>query len=131
MEVQFTSASASPLVTQLGSEIVRDSFYQTAPWDQLSLVFNLDGRKQMFGYIYSSSDWEAAGPDGTGPLETAAKLRNAMQVPGKASWKRCLVTIERGSAKVGIEFDYTGTRWVPDMKDPEAFALALKPGSLS
>jgi hypothetical protein len=127
MAVQFDSEAASALVTQLGSEIVRDPFYQSEPWEQLSLVINLDGRKQMFGYVYSAGDWEAAGPDGIEPLETAAKLRDAMQLQGKAPWKKCLVTIDRASAKIDIDFDYEGSKWVPDMADPDGFALGLKP----
>lgn len=63
------------------------------------------------------------------PLETAAKLQHAMHLPGRAPWKRCLVTIKRGSAEISIEFDYEGNRWVPDTKDPEGFALGLKPSS--
>ncbi|MET1755816.1 hypothetical protein ABVV53_10150 [Novosphingobium sp. RD2P27] len=126
MAVQFDSEAASTLVTQLGGEIVRDPFYQSEPWDQLSLVINLDGRKQMFGYVYSSADWEAAGPDGIEPLVTATKLQQAMQLPGKPTWKKCLVTIDRASAKIDIDFDYEGTKWVPDMSDPEGFALGLR-----
>jgi hypothetical protein len=127
MTVPFDSAAASALVTQLGGEIVRDPFYQSEPWDQLSLVIELDGRKRMFGYVYSAGDWEAAGPDGIAPLETAGKLREAMQLQGKAPWKKCLVTIDRASAKIDIDFDYEGAKWVPDMADPEAFAMDLKP----
>lgn len=127
MAVQFDSEAASALVTQLGGEIVRDPFYQSEPWDQLSLVIELDGRKRMFGYVYSAGDWEAAGPDGIEPLETATKLRAAMQLQDKPAWKKCLVTIDRATAKIDIDFDYEGTKWTPDMADPEGFALGLKP----
>ncbi|MBB5712990.1 hypothetical protein [Sphingomonas xinjiangensis] len=129
MTQRFDTKAADNLVQQLGSGITSDPFYLSERWEQLSLVINLDGRKQMFGYIYSAGDWEAAGPDGIEPLETAAKLRDAMQLQGKAPWKKCLITIDRASTDIHIDFDYEGTKWVSDVADPAGFALALKPAN--
>jgi hypothetical protein len=127
MARSFDSEAVDALVQQLGREILCDPFYRSEPWDQLALVINLDQRKQMFGYVYSAGDWEAACPDGVEPLETAGKLQQAMRLPDSAPWKKCLVTIDRGTAKIDIDFDYDGTEWIPDMADPERFALGLNP----
>jgi hypothetical protein len=121
------SEAADALVHRLGDDIVSDQFSRSEPWDQLALVINLDRRKQMFGYIYSTGDWEAASPDGIEPLETAHKLQRAMRLPDASPWKKCLITIDRGTATIDIVFDYEGTEWVPDMADPEHLALSLKP----
>lgn len=91
------------------------------------LVINLDRRKQMFGYVYSAGDWEAASPDGIEPLATAHKLQQAMRPPDAPPWKKCVVTIDRGTATIDIVFDYEGTEWVPDVADPERLAASLKP----
>ena len=121
------SEAADALVHQLGNDIVGDQFYRSEPWDQLALVINLDRRKQMFGYVYSAGDWEAASPDGIEPLATAHKLQQAMRPPDAPPWKKCLVTIDRGAATIDIVFDYEGTEWVPDVADPERLAASLKP----
>jgi hypothetical protein len=126
MAQSFGSEAADALVQELGDDIVGDQFYRSEPWDQLALVINLEHRKQMFGYVYSAGDWEAAGPDGIEPLETARKLQQAMRLPDASPWKKCLVTIDRGTATIDIVFDYDGTAWIPDMVDPEHFALSLK-----
>jgi hypothetical protein len=79
----------------------------------------------MFGYVYVGESWEAGSPDDVAPLETAQKLRQVMHAASGASWVKCLVRINRGTAKVDIHFDYYGPLWTPDMTDPEAFAKAL------
>jgi hypothetical protein len=127
MDTRPDSSQVDVLVGQLGEEIMRDPFYESESWDQLALVINLHQRSQMFGYIYGADDWEAAGPDGSEPLETARRLRTAMHEQNGVIWRRCLVTIDRRTARLDIHFDYEGTMWVPDAADPERFALSLKP----
>jgi hypothetical protein len=129
MARSFGSDAANALVQDLGNVIVRDEFYQSEPWEQLALVIDIDQRKRMFGYVYAAGDWEAASPDGIEPLETARRLQQAMRLPDKTPWKKCLVKIDRGTATIDIDFDYEGTAWVPDTADPEYFALSLKPVS--
>jgi hypothetical protein len=119
--------NADALVQQLGSEIIHDPFYLAEPWDQLALVIDLDQRTRMYGYVYTDDDWQAASPDGLEALDTAARLRQAMRQPDRAPWKRCLLTIDRMTARIAIDFDYEGTKWVPDMADMERFAAGLKP----
>ena len=126
MDTRPGSPHVDALVHRLGEQIARDPFYESEPWDQLALVINLHQRTQMFGYIYSAGDWEAAGPDGSEPLETARLLQGAMLEQNGALWRRCLITIDRRTSKIAIDFDYDGTRWVPDASDPERFALSLK-----
>lgn len=123
------SPDVDALVLRLGEQIAGDSFYLSEPWDQLALVINLHQRTQMFGFVYSADEWEAAGPDSIEPLETARRLRALMQEQHDVVWRRCLVTIDRRTANTQIFFDYTGTAWVPDAADPERFALSLKPAS--
>jgi extradiol dioxygenase family protein len=81
----------------------------------------------MFGYVYANDDWQAASPDGLEALDTASQLQQTMRMPGQTLWKKCLVTIDRATTEIDIDFDYEGTKWVPDMADPERFALSLKP----
>jgi hypothetical protein len=50
-----------------------------------------------------------------------------MRLPDRAPWKQCLLTIDRATARIDIDFDYEGIRWVPDMADTERFAWSLKP----
>ena len=103
------SDDANMLVEQLGSDIVNDPFYRSEPWDRLALVIELDLRRRMYGYLYVGDAWEAGSPDGIEPLETAAKLREVMHAASGASWRKCLVRVDRATAKIDIDFDYQGT----------------------
>ena len=118
---------ADALIQRLGSEVVHDPFYVGEPWDQLVLVIDLDQRTRMYGYVYTDDGWQAASPDGVEALDTAVRLQQAMREPDRAPWKKCLLTIDRMTAEIDVDFDYEGTRWVPDMADMERFALSLKP----
>jgi hypothetical protein len=127
VDARFDSSHVDSLIHRLGEEIARDPFYESEPWDQLALVIDLHRRTRMFGYVYAADDWEAASPDGLEPLETARRLQKAMRMENGALWRRCLVSIDRRTARIGIDFDYEGTRWAPDAADPERFALSLQP----
>ncbi|WP_157039767.1 hypothetical protein [Aquincola tertiaricarbonis] len=118
---------ASELVARLGRQILSDAFYLAEAWDRLALVIELDVRKRMYGYIYRGDDWEAASPDGMEPLKTALALQQAMRLPGKAPWKKCLVRITRPAAIIDVDFEYGGGVWEPVTSDPATLALALKP----
>ena len=126
-EPAFDQARADAALNALGSAILGDASYRDRPWDAIVLVFELDGRTSDFGYVFGPGDaWEAEGPESWDVLTRAKEFREATHVPGKPHWKKCLVRIERATGQIGIEFDYDGHRWVPDMADPEGFARQLR-----
>jgi hypothetical protein len=120
------SDAADPLVERLGLNIVDDPFHQSGLWDRLPLIIELHQRRRVFGYFYVGAFWGAGSPDGVAPLQTAQELRQVMHAASGESWMKCLVHIDRGTAKVDIHFDYRGTLWTPDMADPDAFATGLR-----
>jgi hypothetical protein len=128
-EPAFDQARADAALHALGSAIIGDANYRDRDWDAIVLVFELDGRTSDFGYVFGPGDaWEAEGPDSWDVLNLAKDFREATRVPGKDHWKKCLVRIEREGGKMGVEFDYSGDRWQPNMADPEGFARSLRQG---
>lgn len=128
-EPAFDQARADAALHALGRAIVGDPNFRDRDWDAIVLVFELDGRAHEFGYVFGPGDrWEADGPDDWGVLDRARALRDAMIVPGKGAWKKCLVRITRATGGIDVDFDYAGDRWVPDMRDPAGFARRLRSG---
>ncbi|WP_294265289.1 hypothetical protein [uncultured Sphingomonas sp.] len=126
-DVTFDQQRADALIQDIGREIVHGSKFAARPWERIVVVAEIADRKRLFGYVYWDGDqWEAATPDGFRALTLFQELQAATQVPGKAPWHRCLVRIDRASGKIDIEFDHDGTRWIPDVADPEGFAKSLR-----
>lgn len=124
----FDQDRADSLVQALGEAIVNDPAFTERDWSGIALVFELDGAKGEFGYIYAGeSEWEAATPEGWDTLDIAEALRDAMTIPGKAPWKKCLVQINRNTGGIEIDFDYEGMNWTPDPAQPERLANSLRP----
>ena len=120
------TARAGDLVRQIGWSTVSAEDYRGVDWRSIALVVNLDDRTNMFGYLFTDDDWEAATP-GLDVLRLAVELREALRAPGEGPWKRALFRIVRDRAAIEVELDHEGTRWIPDMTDPEGFARSLQP----
>jgi hypothetical protein len=122
----FDEPRASALVQDLGRTIITSPKFIDVPWDQIAVVFNLDQQERAYGYRYwGRGEWEAASPS-FDAIDIAIDLQSAMQVAGQAPWKMALVRICQPDTKVGIDFDYDGGKWAPDMADPAGFALSLR-----
>lgn len=122
----FDTRRSDELVHKLGSAIVRAPGYQRIQWDAIVLVVEAED-ESMFGYVYRGGDeWQAAGPGDFSVLDLALELRQAMRIADKPAWRKCLVRISRRTGKIDIDFDYEGSKWVPDMANPESFARSLR-----
>lgn len=122
------SQTANDLVTEIGMSILSHEEYQDG-WESLALVGDfVDGRKSLYGYVYTGDDWQARLPGGFTTLKLMRKLRDEMAANEPEPWQRCLIRIKREGLKFDIQFEYDdATRWSVSPATVERDALALKP----
>ena len=127
-EPAFDKARADRIIQEIRRATIVAEDYRDADWQSIAVVINLDNRNNMYGYYYTDAKWHPATPD-FDVMDLAIELQEAMRVPGAEPWKKALIQISRATGGIAMDFDYDGTRWKPDMKDPGAFALSLKPAA--
>ena len=107
------STERDTLIHAIGQAILGDENYVDRDWVGIALVFRLDRRKSVFGYVYDADgEWEAEIPSSFDIVDQVTALRTAMDEPGREPWKTCLLQIKRPGPRIAFDFDYVnGERW--------------------
>ena len=121
-------AEADQLIQEIGKIIVTSEKYQDE-WTSLAIVGNFkNGRRNQYGYVYTSDgDWEGR-TSGIPTLKLMKRLNEVMAEATGKRWHRCLVQIKRADMDMNIQFEYDDPdRWSVSPATVERDALALKP----
>jgi hypothetical protein len=121
------------LVHQLGAMLLDDAGVQSRrPWKHLVLVAQImPGTTKVNGFAYRN-DGEAipTSPRNFAVMKKFRELRQAMEEPGKESWKAALVRIEDSTKHISIDFEYDHPeKWLIDPGTVDKMAETLRPAS--
>ncbi|MEV6071605.1 hypothetical protein AB0L82_34120 [Nocardia sp. NPDC052001] len=110
--------------------IVGDSAYEQVDWSGITVVAAFGrGTSSLWGWVYTADGgWESNMPDSWDVLERVAELRAAMSAQGDASWKSCLLQINRSDLVLRADFDYKDEgRWNITVASLDQIAEQLRP----
>ncbi|UGT44319.1 hypothetical protein LTV02_13380 [Nocardia yamanashiensis] len=110
--------------------IVGDSAYEQVDWSGITVVVAFGrGTSSLWGWVYTADGgWEGNMPDSWDVLERVAELRAAMSAQGDASWKSCLLQINRSDLVLRADFDYKDEdRWNITVASLDQIAEELRP----
>lgn len=107
------STKHDALIHAISQAVLGDENYVERDWVGIALVFRLDRRTNVFGYVYDANgEWEAEIPSSFDIVDQVLALRTAMDESGRESWKTCLLQIKRPGPCIAFEFEYVNSeRW--------------------
>lgn len=129
MMMDFDQAAADRVLHELGQMVIADGEFAGKDWQGITLVIQVEPRKRLFGYRYTSDGkWESAIPEGRPAILKARELADTMKLPGKDGWKTCLVQISRPGPEIKVDFEYDDpNRWDVTPANLDARVEELRP----
>lgn len=123
------STKHDALIHAIGQAVLGDENYVERDWVGIALVFRLDRRTNVFGYVYDANgEWEAEIPSSFDIVDQVLALRTAMDESGREPWKTCLLQINRPGPRIAFEFEYVnGERWSLGPNTLTEMVEALRP----
>ena len=118
-------ARADELVLNIGNAILEDENIKSREWESLALVVELDGRRNMFGYVFDRDGGaEAEVPEESNVLELAVQLRDEMAKDNEP-WKSMLFQVSGDELR--LSFDHHGDEWAMNADNIEEVIEKLRP----
>lgn len=108
----FDQQAANALIHEIGKAIMADERYKSTGWDGVALVINFEGRRNMFGYVYSDGNPVTPRvPSNTEVIDLADELREVMSEQGDPPFFAMLAQLKRPGPKLKIDFAHEPGRW--------------------
>ena len=117
-------ARTDELVLNLGKAILEDANIKSREWESLALVVQLDGRRNMFGYVFGhDGSAEAEVPEESNVIELAGQLRDEM-AKNDEPWKAML--FQASGELLRLSFDHHGDEWAMNADNIEEVIEKLR-----
>jgi hypothetical protein len=100
--------SKDELILEIGALLIRDGGLVSGDWQSLRLVSRIEaGTPDMSGICYDAQGiGRAVAPRNFDVFDRLESLRSLMASDDGRAWQACRIRIDRGSAKINLEFDY-------------------------
>ncbi|MDP2275454.1 MAG: hypothetical protein Q8K32_32200 [Archangium sp.] len=117
-------ARADELVLNLGKAILEDANIKSREWASLALVVQLDGGRNMFGYVFGhDGSAEAEVPEESNVIDLAGQLRDEMAKTDEP-WKAML--FQASGDLLRLSFDHHGSEWAMNADNIEEIIEKLR-----